>query len=78
MDFNLPAGDNVLIPKKGLVEVAKFLGFEGPVRLGIKDRNFIVKKEKETKEEKDRQQIQGPPGNDSSTTAEILRTAVKS
>ena len=47
-DFNLPAGDNVLIPKKGLMEVAKFLDSEGPVKIGIKDNNFIVKKEKET------------------------------
>ena len=47
-DFNLPAGDNVLIPKKGLMEVAKFLDSEGPVKIGIKDHNFIVKKEKET------------------------------
>jgi DNA polymerase-3 subunit beta len=47
-DFDLPAGDNVLIPKKGLVEVAKFLYSEGPVKIGIKDNNFIVKKEKET------------------------------
>jgi len=47
-DFDLPAGDNVLIPKKGLVEVAKFLDSEGPVKIGIKDNNFIVKKEKET------------------------------
>jgi DNA polymerase-3 subunit beta len=47
-DFDLPAGENVLIPKKGLVEVAKFLDSEGPVKIGIKDNNFIVKKEKET------------------------------
>jgi len=47
-DFDLPPGDNVLIPKKGLVEVAKFLESEGPVKIGIKDNNFIVKKEKET------------------------------
>jgi len=47
-DFDLPAGDNVLIPKKGLSEVAKFLDSEGPVKLGIKDNNFIVKKETET------------------------------
>lgn len=47
-DFDLPRGDNVLIPKKGLVEVAKFLESEGPVKIGIKDNNFIVKKEKET------------------------------
>ncbi len=47
-DFELPLGDNVLIPKKGLAEVAKFLDSEGPVKIGIKDNNFIVKKEKET------------------------------
>ena len=47
-DFELPQGDNILIPKKGLVEVAKFLDSEGPVKIGIKDNNFIVKKEKET------------------------------
>jgi DNA polymerase-3 subunit beta len=47
-DFDLPPGDNVLIPKKGLVEVAKFLDSEGPVKIGIKANNFIVKKETET------------------------------
>jgi DNA polymerase-3 subunit beta len=47
-EFNMPAGSNVLIPKKGLVEVAKFLDAEGTVLIGIKDNNFIVKKEKET------------------------------
>ncbi len=47
-DFDMPSGSNVLIPKKGLTEVAKFLDDEGPVKIGIKDNNFIVKKEKET------------------------------
>jgi len=47
-DSDLPSGANVLIPKKGLVEVAKFLDSEGKVKLGIKDNNFIVKREKET------------------------------
>jgi len=46
--IELPSGSNVLIPKKGLAEVAKFLAAEGSVKLGIKDNNFIVKKEKET------------------------------
>jgi DNA polymerase-3 subunit beta len=46
--FSLPIGDGELIPKKGLVEVAKFLDNEGSVNIGIKDSNFIVKKEKET------------------------------
>jgi DNA polymerase-3 subunit beta len=47
-EFELPPGPNVLIPKKGLIEVAKFLEREGSVKIGIKDNNFIVKKEKET------------------------------
>ena len=47
-DFELPLVENVLIPKKGLVEVAKFLDSEGPVKIGFKDNNFIVKKETET------------------------------
>ena len=47
-DYELPSGPNVLIPKKGLVEVAKFLESEGVVKVGIKDNNFIVKREKET------------------------------
>ena len=53
-DYNLaegvqPAsGLNVLIPKKGLVEVAKFLDTQGTEKVGVKDNNFIVKKEKET------------------------------
>ncbi|NNK86058.1 MAG: DNA polymerase III subunit beta [Desulfobacterales bacterium] len=47
-NVDLPSGNSVLIPKKGLVEVVKFLDSEGPVKIGIKDNNFIVKKEKET------------------------------
>ncbi len=47
-DVDLSLGENVLIPKKGLMEVAKFLDSEGPVKIGIKDNNFIVKKERET------------------------------
>ena len=45
---SLPSGSNVLIPKKGLTEVAKFLDAEGDVKIGIKDNNFVVKREKET------------------------------
>ena len=41
-------GLKVLIPKKGLVEVAKFLETEGTVKVGVKESNFIVKKDKET------------------------------
>jgi DNA polymerase-3 subunit beta len=47
-DFNLPEGDGVMIPKKGLIEVNKFLDSEGPVQIGFKDNNLIIKKEKET------------------------------
>ena len=45
---DLSSDSGVLIPKKGLVEVAKFLDSEGSVKIGIKDNNFIVKKERET------------------------------
>lgn len=41
-------GEGVLVPKKGLNEVAKFLDVEGKVQVGIKESNFIVKKETET------------------------------
>jgi DNA polymerase-3 subunit beta len=44
----IPAGEGVLVPKKGLNEVAKFLDIDGEVMVGIKESNFIVKKEKET------------------------------
>ena len=47
-DYKLPSGDGVLIPKKGLVEIGKFLGSEGTVQLGFKNNNFIVKKDGET------------------------------
>lgn len=47
-DQEIPPGDGVLIPKKGLVEVGKFLDQEGRVQIGFKDSNFIVKKERET------------------------------
>ena len=47
-DIDLPKGPSILIPKKGLMEVAKFLDAGAPVQIGIKDNNFIVKKEKET------------------------------
>jgi len=47
-DIDFIPGDSVLIPKKGLMEVAKFLDSEGPVKIGVKDNNFIVKKEHET------------------------------
>jgi DNA polymerase III subunit beta len=41
-DGELPAGPNVLVPKKGLHEVSKFLGAGGTVRIGIQDSYFII------------------------------------
>ena len=40
--------NTVIIPKKGLHEVGKFLDNEGKIKVGIKDNSFIVKKENET------------------------------
>jgi DNA polymerase-3 subunit beta len=47
-DIQLPPGDNVMIPKKGLVEVSKFLDSEGAVKIGFKENNFIIQKDSET------------------------------
>jgi DNA polymerase-3 subunit beta len=47
-DANLPPGGSVMIPKKGLVEVGKFLDDEGTVKIGFKENNFIVQKDSET------------------------------
>ena len=38
----------LLVPKKGLQEVAKFLDHEGTVHLGHKDNNLVIQKENET------------------------------
>lgn len=38
----------IIIPKKGLQEVIKFLDPEGKVQIGIKNNNFIIKKDSET------------------------------
>ena len=47
-DVALPLAESILIPKKGMVEVAKFLEPEETVKFGIQDNNLVVKKEKET------------------------------
>jgi DNA polymerase-3 subunit beta len=47
-DANLPPGESVMIPKKGLIEVGKFLDDEGTVKIGFKENNFIVQKDSET------------------------------
>jgi len=47
-NIGLKPGKNVLIPKKGLSEIVKFLESEDVVQIGVKDNNFIVNKDKET------------------------------
>ena len=47
-DIPLPKEQGVLIPKKGMNEVIKFLDASGTVQLGIKNNNFIIKKDYET------------------------------
>jgi len=47
-ETRISVGEGVLVPKKGLNEIAKFLDIEGDVQIGIKESNFILKKEKET------------------------------
>ena len=47
-DVSLPEGDSVIIPKKGLVEVSRFLDAGGTVKIGFKDNNFIIQKDSET------------------------------
>lgn len=44
----LPEGTGVLIPKKSLSEVGKFLEVEGSVHVALKDSSLIVKKQNET------------------------------
>ncbi len=47
-DADLPDGPGIIIPKKGLHEVSKFLGSEGTIQIGFKDNHFIIKKDAET------------------------------
>ena len=47
-DSALPLGSGIIIPKKGLQEVMKFLDLEGTVQLGFKNNYFIIKKDSET------------------------------
>ena len=46
-EIKIPEDIGVLIPKKGLYEVNKFLDTTGTVQLGLKDNNFIIKKDNE-------------------------------
>jgi DNA polymerase III subunit beta len=45
--INLPLGSHILIPKKSLIEVAKFLDVEGTVQISFKENNLIIKKHNE-------------------------------
>ena len=47
-DVALPSDGKILIPKKGLVEVNRFLDTSGIVKIGIKNNHFIAKKHSET------------------------------
>jgi DNA polymerase-3 subunit beta len=47
-DIPLPQEHGILVPKKGMNEVIKFLDASGTVQLGIKNNNFIIKKDYET------------------------------
>jgi DNA polymerase-3 subunit beta len=47
-DISLPQEPGILIPKKGMNEVIKFLDASGTVQIGIKKNNFIIKKDHET------------------------------
>ncbi len=47
-ELGLNPGKNVLLPKKGLFEISKFLETESLVSLGVKDNNFVIKKDNET------------------------------
>mgnify|MGYP006272888785 FL=1 len=47
-DLTLPElAEPVIIPKKGLNEVNKFLGQEGVIEVGVKSNHFIVRKDRE-------------------------------
>ncbi|MCF8069394.1 MAG: DNA polymerase III subunit beta [Desulfobacterales bacterium] len=45
---DLKEGPGILIPKKGLVEINKFIESEGILKIGFKKNNFIIKKDSET------------------------------
>ncbi|MBT3310826.1 MAG: DNA polymerase III subunit beta [Desulfobacterales bacterium] len=47
-DINIPEIEKIIIPKKALNEVNKFLETTGSVQVGVKDNHFIIKKDNET------------------------------
>jgi DNA polymerase-3 subunit beta len=46
-DFSFPSNVNILVPKKGLIELKKFLPNEGSIQVGFIHNHFIVKKKTE-------------------------------
>ncbi len=44
----VPLGDSVLVPKRELIEVGKFLEDEGIVEVGLRDNHIVFKKKAET------------------------------
>jgi len=47
-DAELQPGPGIIIPKKGLYEVIRFLDGDGTVMVGAKDNHFVVRKDAET------------------------------
>ncbi len=47
-DVELPQTPGIIVPKKGINDAVKFLETVGMVQLGIKNNNFIIKKDTET------------------------------
>jgi len=47
-DLNLPVEAGIIISKKGLNDVGKFLEQEGKIKIGYNKSNFVLKKENET------------------------------
>jgi DNA polymerase-3 subunit beta len=47
-DLKMQSEAGIIIPKKGLTEVSKFLDTEGTAQIGFKSNHLIIKKDKET------------------------------
>ena len=45
--YDIPIDKSILIPKKGINELTKFLNTEKMVQIGVKDNNFIINKDTE-------------------------------
>ena len=46
-NYEIPIDKSILIPKKGINEVIKFLDTKKMVQIGVKNNNFIIKKDSE-------------------------------